>query len=169
MTVIEMGKISEYVTGWPKRNAKASKYVGAGAAGATALHLGLDSRVFDGQSIYDMTNSATRFAPYIGMALAFGKAVEITMEGQKGKPLSLPEKLGAYTIGALGASGLCEGWEVFGSSGAIHNALHSVVGNYAKQDFVGKGSLSDMAATVAGTDALVAGKEYVSGLMRRTK
>lgn len=165
-----MGKILD----WTKRNKKALGIVAGGTAATTAMHLGFDMRAFDGQSLYDMTDSAIRAIPYLTTAVAYGRALEITIEGKRGYVLNPLEKIAVYGIGALAASGLWEGIENVSSIDAAYRMLHNTAeqigaGDYIKQEFPGKGweTFNDAAKTVVGTQALVAGKEYLSRFARR--
>ncbi len=152
-------------------NKKAVGYIAAGIAGPTLLHLGFDTKLFDDQSIFQMTDSAARFLNYGLTALAFGKAGTTQFEEANGrKPTSL-EKIGIYSLGAMAATGLWEGWENVGQLGAIYNGLHQAFGEYAKTGFPGIGmeSFRDAAYTVAGTTAAVAGAEALSALRKSRK
>src|SRR3989344_3206198 len=159
-----MAKIYE----WLKYNNKAVGLVAAGIAVPTLLHLGFDTRCFGGRSLYGMTDSALRFIPYVSTGLAFGKAAQLTYEGRVGREANFLEKIGLYGAGAAAAAGLWEGWENLGSSDAIHRVLSGAFDGYAKQDFSGSGmeSIGDAAKTIAGTEAVVAGKEYASGMLK---
>jgi hypothetical protein len=158
------------IADWVERNKKALGYVAGGAALATAVHLGMDTKMFDGKSIYEMTDSATRFIHYLITSGMWGKALEITFEGKAGRKLTTPEKILTYGLGAFAATGVTEAWENIGSSiDSVHRVLHDTFGDYAKQEFPGKGleSFNDAAKTIVGTQALVAGKEYLSSLWRK--
>ena len=144
---------------WANRNKKALGWVAGGTAAAVATHLGFDTRAFHGQSLYDMTGSWIRFVPYFATAVSYGKAFEITAEGQKGRELTPRERLGEYAKGALVASGLWEAIENASSIPQIYNALHDGFnaighGDYIKNEFPGKGiaSLGDFAINLGLTE-----------------
>ena len=149
-----MGKVYD----WIESNKKALGWAVGGTAAAVATHFGFDTRAFDGQSLYDMTDSVIRFVPYFATALSYGRAVEITMEGQRGRELTGGERLGAYTIGTLAASGLWECTENLSSFASFYNPAHEVFGDYVKSEFPGKGlaSLGDTAMNlIAGVGTAV--------------
>jgi hypothetical protein len=158
---------------WVRENKKPLGYAAAGVAVPTLLHLGFDTRAFNGQSIYDMTHSTARFVPYVMTATAFGKALKTVKEKDLGRKLTAGENISNYAKGALAATALWEGWENAGSSiDAVYRMLHNTFGDYAKQSFPGTGlaSLGDAALTVGATTAGVAaneGKKYLTKLMKR--
>ncbi|HLC77171.1 MAG TPA: hypothetical protein VJH04_03115 [archaeon] len=157
-----MSKVSE----WVNRNKKALGYAVGGTAAAVATHFGLDTRAFHGQSIYDMTDSTARFTPYLFTALSYGRALEITAEGKKGRALTTGERMFNYGIGALVASGLWEGVENLSSIDSAYRVMHGVAdslghGDYIKSEFPGKGmaSIGDAAITLAATELFAAAKK----------
>src|SRR3989338_10290204 len=92
------GKIYSWLA--DRKNQKAIATGIGGLAGATLVHLGLDTKAFDGKSLYDMTESALRFIPYGISALAMGKANEMRYSHEVGRELSSREKIHAYLDGA---------------------------------------------------------------------
>jgi hypothetical protein len=158
-----MGKIYNWLD--DKENQKAIAVAAGGITAATLVHLGLDTRAFDGKSLYDMTESMLRFIPYGISALAMGKANEMRYSNEVGRSLTSREKIHAYLDGAVLSSAITEGWEWAGQF--IQPQMHAAIGDYAKPTFVGQGSAVDLIATTLGTGGLVAGKEYISKLMRK--
>ncbi|MBI4170451.1 MAG: hypothetical protein HY514_02065 [Candidatus Aenigmarchaeota archaeon] len=153
-----MGQIYNWLR--DRGNQKAIAMGAGGLAGATLVHLGLDTRAFDSKSLYDMTESALRFIPYGIAALGMGRANAMRYSHEVGRPLTPRETIHAYLDGAVVSSAIIEGWEHVGQY--IQPQLHAAVGDYAKKTFVGQGSVMDLIATTLGTGGLVAAKEWLS-------
>lgn len=152
------------IYGWTKRNKKALGYAAAGIAVPFATHFLFDAKMFDGESIYSMTNSMPRFGNYLFTAGMLGRAIDVTYQGKNGRPSTFGEKLRNYGMGAVAATALAEGWENIGSTEFVNNILKQYFGDFAKQEFPGKGfaSVGDAAVTIGATEAGVALKEYFS-------
>src|SRR3989338_1398851 len=157
-----MGKVYE----WAKRNKKALGWAAGGTAAAVATHFGFDTKAFHSQSLYDITDSTIRFAPYLMTAISYGRALEITAEGKKGRALTTGERMFNYGIGVLVASGLWEGVENLSSIDSAYRVMHGVADSlghcdYIKSEFPGKGmaSIGDAAITLAATELFAAAKK----------
>ena len=152
-----MGEVYE----WAKRNKKALGVAALGTAAAVAMHVGFNTKAFHGHSIYEWRDSVARFAPYLVTSLSYGKAIEMTAEGKKGKGLTIGERAIAYGLGAAAASGLWETTENLSSIHYVYDLLHRMAesvdtGNYIKSRFRGKGlaSFGDAAINIAATEAV---------------
>src|SRR3989344_9078513 len=150
---------------WFARNRKPIAYAAGGILGATALHFGFDARAFDGQSIYNMTDSAVRFMPDVGTSLALGRAMEITQESVR--PATFGEKMLFYCAGAAAASGLWECVENLSSFRQFYETLHNAAESIGRPEFIkdvfpGKGiySAADAALNIGLTEAVVACKQF---------
>lgn len=156
-----MGKIYN----WVRTNKKAIATGTAGIAGAVGMHAGFDLIPINGQTVYQMSDTA-RFLPEIMAALALGRANEIRYRNEVGRNLTPRERIHAYLDAGVVMSLAWESWEVVGATQPVYPHLKEVY-EPAKQTFVGQGSALDAAATTAISGGLVAAKEYLSSFARR--
>jgi len=142
--------------------------VGA-TAGAALLHTAMNSTGYDGQGIMD-AHPTLRFVPYFANSLACAELNAQRVRNEKGRDLTFGEKMTSYLYGATTPMILWEGWEEVGATEPFYKALNRVFGGMAKQEYEGKGSFIDLAATVGAVMAIETSKEglhYASRLARR--
>lgn len=140
----------------------------AAGIGATALAAGVHTAM-NGAGTME-AYPALRFAPYIGNALACAELNAQRVRNEKGRELTFNERMTSYLYGATAPLILWEGWEEVGATEPVHKVLKRAFGEMAKQDYEGKGSFIDLAATVSAVMAIETVKEgvkYISGLARR--
>lgn len=113
---------------------------------------------------------AYRFVPYYLSSLSCAELNKQRVKNEKGRDLTFRERITSYLYGAITPMVLWEGWEEVGATEPVYKMLYRAFGNRAQQDFEGKGSFIDLAATVGAVMLTELGKEgvqYVASKFRK--